>query len=383
VTREAFQIEAPDVTTLGLLAPLRDQVAAQGFRILLDCETEGCGGFDFRAAIDVLPPPAMFVDLADFRYLSAEKDGEGLSLLVSRSDDRGFLQIVRVAPAGAVPEPTPDVPAPAPEDPPEDPPASGGDLAARLESEGRVVLDGLAFASGSAQLAPGGDAALASLAAYLAENPTRRVAIVGHTDAQGALDANVALSRRRAQAVADRLVEDHGVRRAQLEAHGMGWLAPLATNLTAEGARRTGGSRRWSCPEPGRRGAVPRPARGRGRADAGTGLRRGRPPPPAWATGQGWRSGAGGGRRRQASGGSDAGRARRASPPWDPGVPRPQAGPLQLTVWKLPLSAFWIVMSKPASVPSASPLATVLTMVPAAEMPPSGPSQVIVGPSIR
>ena len=62
-----------------------------------------------------------------------------------------------------------------------------------------------------------------------------RVALVGHTDAQGSLDANIALSKRRAQAVADRLVAGHGVARAQLQAEGMGWLAPVATNLTPEG----------------------------------------------------------------------------------------------------------------------------------------------------
>ena len=97
------------------------------------------------------------------------------------------------------------------------------------------MLDGLDFATGSAELAPGGDAALLALAAYLTSHPARRVALVGHTDAQGPLDANIALSKRRAQAVADRLVAAHGVSRAQLRAEGMGWLAPLATNLTPEG----------------------------------------------------------------------------------------------------------------------------------------------------
>jgi OOP family OmpA-OmpF porin len=98
-----------------------------------------------------------------------------------------------------------------------------------------VVLEGLAFATGSAELAPGGDSILGALAAYLLANPTRRVALVGHTDAQGALEANIALSRRRAQAVTDRLTSAFGVPRTQVEAEGMGWLAPIATNLTPEG----------------------------------------------------------------------------------------------------------------------------------------------------
>jgi len=228
VTREVWQVEDAGRTTLELLAPLREQIVAQGFDILLDCEAETCGGFDFRVAVEVLPPPAMFADLADFRYLSAVAEDEALSLLVSRSDQRGFVQIIRVTPAepGAVPLVSAIQPGPE---------ASPDGFASRIEAEGRVVLEGLAFATGSAQLAPGGDGALAALAAYLSENPTRRVALVGHTDAQGPLDANIVLSKRRAQAVAERLVAAHGARRSQLQAEGMGWLAPRATNLTPEG----------------------------------------------------------------------------------------------------------------------------------------------------
>lgn len=228
VTREAWQVDGGGTTTLELLAPLREQVAAQGFEILLDCEAEACGGFDFRAAVEVLPPPAMFADLADFRYLSAVSEDEALSLLVSRSDQRGFVQVIRVAPAG--PGARPLVPAVQP-----GPAVPLDGFSARIEAEGRVVLEGLAFATGSAQLAPGGEAALGALADYLAGDPGRRVALVGHTDAQGPLEANIALSKRRAQAVAERLVAVHGVARAQLRAEGMGWLAPRATNLTPEG----------------------------------------------------------------------------------------------------------------------------------------------------
>jgi OOP family OmpA-OmpF porin len=236
VTREVFQTDTPGLTTLQLLAPLREQIAAQGYRVLLDCEDEACGGFDFRAAIEVLPPPGMFVDLADFRYLSAATDDEALSLLVSRSAGTGFVQIIRVAPSES---PAPALaPAVTPVAmPPVLPvtPAEPDGFGASLEGQGRVILEGLDFGSGSAELGPGGEAALGALAAYLAANPDRRVAIVGHTDALGSLEANIALSKRRAQAVADALVREHGVARARLQAEGMGWLSPIATNLTPEG----------------------------------------------------------------------------------------------------------------------------------------------------
>ncbi len=57
VIAQAWRIEAAQLTTLQILAPLRVQLEQEGWTIILDCETEGCGGFDFRRAIEVLPPP--------------------------------------------------------------------------------------------------------------------------------------------------------------------------------------------------------------------------------------------------------------------------------------------------------------------------------------
>ena len=58
---------------------------------------------------------------------------------------------------------------------------------------------------------------------------------MGHTDAVGSLEANTALSRRRAEAVRRRLIDIHGADPAQVTAHGAGYLAPLASNLSAPG----------------------------------------------------------------------------------------------------------------------------------------------------
>lgn len=239
VTRQAWRIVGPNIANLQIAQPLRDQLTGQGFSILLDCETEICGGFDFRFATEVMAPPAMHVDLSAFRFLSAERrDAAGVErvgILVSRTDRQAFVQIIRAGPpargatiASAAPEPlSPQAPAA--------PRALPSDLGFALESEGHVILSDLAFETGSAQLGEGRFASLGALADYLAANPGRRVALVGHTDAEGSLDANITLSRRRAASVMERLARDYGVPRQQMTAEGMGWLAPVATNLTAEG----------------------------------------------------------------------------------------------------------------------------------------------------
>ena len=70
---------------------------------------------------------------------------------------------------------------------------------------------------------------------WLAANPSRHVTLVGHTDASGALLANVALSRLRAQSVRAALVAKFSTNAAQIDAQGAGYLAPRASNETPEG----------------------------------------------------------------------------------------------------------------------------------------------------
>lgn len=237
VLQQAWQIPSEGMTTLQILSPLRDQLTEAGFEPLFECEDDACGGFDFRYAADVLPEPQMHVDLGDFRYFAARKTGgespEYVCLLVSRSTTRGYVQLVQVGPAAELRAPEQVASTKSPDD---DAPLAGeAGLADRLELQGHAVLEGLRFATGSAQLAPETFASLDALAAYLRDNPGRRVVLVGHTDSEGALAGNIALSRRRAQAVADHLVGSLGANRDQIGAEGVGFLAPMASNLTDDG----------------------------------------------------------------------------------------------------------------------------------------------------
>ncbi len=240
----AWRIAAPGMTTLQILAPLRDQLARAGFRILWECETDACGGFDFRYSIDVMPEPDMHVDLGDFRFLSAERIGaagpEAVSLLVSRSVETGFVQIVSVGAAVEVTGPLTPAEQATPAGPPEkaDAVLPPSDLAAILQGNGSVVLEDLVFRSGSAELGPGPYETLVALAGFLNDDPARRVALVGHTDASGGLAGNTALSRARAASVRDRLMAEYAVPAAQITADGVGYLAPRATNKTEDGRAR-------------------------------------------------------------------------------------------------------------------------------------------------
>lgn len=234
VTQTAWRIRDGSVTTMGLLATLRDQLGREGFEILFECATDECGGFDFRFATPCLPEPEMHVDLGDYRFLSARRETGGtpdyVSLLVSRSSDSGYVQMTRVGAALVQP-----LPIAAAEFSPEETAPSPDSLADQLVANGKVVLGDLRFATGSSELGEEDFPSLDALADFLRANPEKTVALVGHTDAEGTLAANVAVSRKRAQSVVDRLVSLHGANPAQLTADGVGYLSPLASNLTPEG----------------------------------------------------------------------------------------------------------------------------------------------------
>lgn len=234
LTQQAWRIGATGLTSLQLIRPVREQLRNDGFEILFECKDQACGGFDFRFATPILPPPDMQVNLGDFRYLAANREtengSESISIIASRSANAGFVQVTRVgaaaekvsqATAGTLRASTTNIPA--------------TDFAERLSQAGHATLSGLTFETGSSQLAGGAFDALQALADYLATQPDLTVALVGHTDASGSLEGNIALSKRRAASVLERLVSDYGVARRQLDAQGMGYLSPIASNQTQEG----------------------------------------------------------------------------------------------------------------------------------------------------
>jgi OOP family OmpA-OmpF porin len=241
VDQRAYRLAAEGMTTLSLLKPLRDQLQRDGFKTVFECEARTCGGFDFRFGTEVMPEPDMHVNLGDFRFLAAEKPGETVSVLVSRSVQSGFVQITRVGALplsdAAVTEPmAPAVELGTTEDLDELP--APGDIGTALETRGAVALDDLVFASGVAALEPREYPSLAALAAWMAANPDKIVALVGHTDASGSLVANIALSERRAELVRQALIDRYSVEEARLTSEGVGYLAPRAPNQTEEGRQK-------------------------------------------------------------------------------------------------------------------------------------------------
>jgi outer membrane protein OmpA-like peptidoglycan-associated protein len=115
----------------------------------------------------------------------------------------------------------------APGEIPGEPAAPSGDSG--ISSAGpSIEFHSIEFEINSSELTPAARAQLDELGAALSSEELRtfRFEIIGHTDARGSREHNLALSQRRARAVGDFLVQAAGVSPHRLEAIGRGMDAP-------------------------------------------------------------------------------------------------------------------------------------------------------------
>ena len=76
---------------------------------------------------------------------------------------------------------------------------------------------------------------LKEITKLLKQDPNLNLYVVGHTDNVGKIDYNMQLSSARAEAVVKALITKYGVSRSRLDPHGVGPLAPVASNETEDG----------------------------------------------------------------------------------------------------------------------------------------------------
>jgi outer membrane protein OmpA-like peptidoglycan-associated protein len=94
-------------------------------------------------------------------------------------------------------------------------------LAEEMTKSGRVVLTGFAFEKDKFDLPADAERVLTEVMQLLVRQPTWKILVEGHTDEAGDAQGNVALSQKRASAVASWLL-DHGIDRARVSIQGYG-----------------------------------------------------------------------------------------------------------------------------------------------------------------
>jgi outer membrane protein OmpA-like peptidoglycan-associated protein len=237
VSRTIWTLPAGEENTVASLAAgIALRLQDSGAELLLSCAGNVCGGFDFRRRLDLGQSPEMLVDIGNYHYIAARDTERTVAITVSRGGDTLYVHTVSV---GMQNDPSPWVASPisaaereaiAPDDQPDI-----ADRILRLPQTGAVALDDLFFRTGASDLSGADYPSLMALAEFLSNNRDRRIALVGHTDTVGNLDSNIALSRARAEAVRQYLIEALDVDPTQVSATGIGYLAPRATNETEAG----------------------------------------------------------------------------------------------------------------------------------------------------
>lgn len=221
VTRIAYKTE-PGPSIIEVSRNFEQQLTKAGFKTLLACDTDACGGIPFTESIDTLPVPQMWIDGFDFHYFSAVKSEGGretyASIITSKNNDEVHAQltVVQIDKMG-------------------DKMVDAAAMARGLGDKGHIALYGIYFDTDKTTLKPQSRPTLDEIAKLLKGQPKLTVYIVGHTDSQGGYDYNMNLSRGRAQAVAADLVAHYGIDRNRLKTAGVGFLAPLGSNQTEDG----------------------------------------------------------------------------------------------------------------------------------------------------
>ena len=111
---------------------------------------------------------------------------------------------------------------------------SADEMAQSLAASGRVALYGILFDTGKDTIKPESGKLLAEVLKLLENDATLKLRIEGHTDNVGKPAENLALSKRRAEAVKRWLVAK-GIAAGRLEPAGFGDTKPVAPNTSDEG----------------------------------------------------------------------------------------------------------------------------------------------------
>ena len=243
--RTRIWYEAPgDTGSLEVFRNYATELAAQGFTVLYDSSKDAklgkwngyLQGFSFtRAPLATNRSQFVFTgaSMSGINALSAKRDNQGqvtyVQLVTVQWDkpnvtykaQRGAYVALDVVDIGSLKQDMVTV--------------TASDMSKAIASTGRVALYGILFDTAKADVKAESKPALEEIAKLMKSDASLKLRVVGHTDNQGSLDSNIALSKRRAEAVNAALVSQYGIAAARLSAYGVADLAPVASNTDDAG----------------------------------------------------------------------------------------------------------------------------------------------------
>lgn len=213
-----------------VVAAIEESLSKAGFKPLYSCSGESCGPTFIRASPGFRQHRKWFnVALVAQHYVALRKPDKAGDIYASAQVARSNadapvyvqLDVVEVQPrvVSAIT-------------------VNAAEMAQSLEKSGRVALYGLFFATDSARIKPASRETLGEIAKLLHDKPQLKLLVVGHTDSRGSFKYNLKLSRRRAHAVVDALVQNYGIDPDRLKPFGVSYAAPTASNNNPFGRSR-------------------------------------------------------------------------------------------------------------------------------------------------
>ena len=227
LTRTSYAADAGR-STLEVMANYELALTEQGFETLWECANGACGGRAFNHT--VVPYWQGFAEnYSDQRYLAARAGdgGSAIGIYVVKNGSEGganhdkiyvqvdVLETVEMDTGLEVVE--------------------AAEMKTAIDAQGHIALYGILFDVDKADIKPESAPAIAEIGKFLKADGALKLFVVGHTDNQGTLAYNLDLSERRAASVVKALTDGHSIAAARLSPHGLGFLAPVASNADAKG----------------------------------------------------------------------------------------------------------------------------------------------------
>ena len=239
LTRIAYNF-APERSALEVMRNYQAAIQKAGLKTVFSCDKDACGKNFGELMLDRIGKDFKFEGSSDYqspfnygreepRYLLAagtRSDGSPVyaSLYVVQpvqtKNGGVYLEIVEPKPME-----TEKVSAS----------LNAGDMAKSIAAEGKIALYGIYFDTAKADIKPESKAQLDEMAKLLQQDAKLRVFVVGHTDNQGSVAANVDLSQKRAEAVAKVLASQYKIEAKRMTAKGIANLSPVASSKDEAG----------------------------------------------------------------------------------------------------------------------------------------------------
>ncbi|NQD36940.1 DUF4892 domain-containing protein [Permianibacter sp. IMCC34836] len=228
LTKTSYDIPA-SASLLAAYRSYEQALTSAGFQVLFQCKHLACGSTSFwsdRVLYTAGSKDRQF-------YLAAKRGDEQaatyVALHISQNGEGGFIHaqldiLEQQAMATGLIQ--------------ADTRTTVSSLDSALKATGKASVYDLYFDTGKAELKADSKPALDAIAQILKTQTGLKLYVVGHTDTVGALAQNSELSQKRANTVVDALVKQYGIAKDRLSAHGVGPLAPVASNADEAGRSR-------------------------------------------------------------------------------------------------------------------------------------------------